>query len=206
MLNPEILAQDAHVPTNEELGSVSTLAREQQRLELEVTGAEKWLDRLKKDLANVAEIKLPDAMAAVGMSEFTLEDGYKVTVAPDYYANIPSADSDKPELLERREAAFTWLRNNGHEALIKSKIVVEAGKGENEKAAAAIAALNEAGIDYENTEAVHYSTLKAFVREQMEAAAEGKTFEGAAPFPEQTFGVHVRRLATIKRPVRKPRK
>ncbi len=197
MINPELLAQDAHVPTNEELSTIAFLARLQQSLEREIAGAEKGLEQSKKDLAKVAELDLPDAMAAVGMSEFTLEDGYKITVAPDYYASIPSPDSDKPELQARRYDAFQWLRENGHEALIKNKIVVETGRGEQVTAEKAMCALDKAGIEYNNTEAVHFSTLKAFVREQIEAEN---------PFPEATFGVHVRRLATIKAPkVRKPR-
>lgn len=186
-------------PSDQELADIAELAREQQDLEQRIVAAETALDLLKEALVKVAEHKLPDAMAAVGMTEFTLGNGYKVKVDTEYYANIPSPDTGKPELLERRMAAFQWLRDNRHDDLIKAQIVVEAGRGEQEKARRVMAGLDKAGIGYTNTEAVHWSTLKAFVREQMTLERGPE----AALFPEQLFGVCVKQVAKVKAPKKK---
>ena len=199
MIDPAILAADAVVcrpaPSDEHLSSVAALAAKQQDLEQRVQATEQSLDTLKGELAKVSEYDLPDAMAAIGLTEFKLADGYKVTVGQEYYANIPSPDSEDPDLRERRRAAFAWLNENNHGDLIKSQIVVDAGRGEQEKAARVMRGLQAAGIPFNQTEAVHWSTLKAFVKEQM-TATEGEAVR--PPFPGHLFGAHVKTVARIK--------
>jgi hypothetical protein len=113
-------------------------------------------------------------------------------VADEYYANIPSPDSDKPELLERRAAAFAWLHVH-HPDLPKAQIVIEAGRGEQEKAQRVMNGLDKVGIPYRAMETVHFQTLKAFVKEQMSMEHP----DGEA-FPEHLFGVCVKRVAKVK--------
>ena len=182
------------VPDDTAIAGIAFLAQKQRRLERAVERRKKLLALTEQKLARVAELELPDAMSAVGMAEFTLEGGYMIRVGKEYYANIPSPDSDKPELLARRADCFDWLRQNNSGDLIKQQIVIEAGRGEEAKASRVKAGLDKAGIDYKNTESVHGSTLKAFVKEQLEK----EHTEGAAPFPEKLFGVHVKRVASIK--------
>jgi len=181
-------------PTDAEVASIAELARKQQRLEARVERRKKLLKLTEEKLARVAEVDLPNAMSAVGMAEFALDNGFKVTVGQEYFANIPAPDSDKPELLERRAAAFRWLKDNKHGDLIKAQILIEAGRGEQEKAERVMRGLDKAGIAYSNTEAVHWQTLRAFVKEQLESDRQGET----EPFPEQLFGVHIKRVAKVK--------
>lgn len=185
------------IPDDDKLRTIGTLAAKQARLEQEVKDAEARLEVLKGELAQVAEHDLPEAIALTGLTEFKLEDGSKVEVGDDYYANIPSADTDKPELLKRRLAAFNWLRDNNHADLIKNEIKVSLTKGQDELAQRTMRGLDNAGIPYNNTEQVHHSTLKAFVREQVE--------NGTAGFPQDTFGVCIKRVAKLK-PASKSRK
>ena len=196
MIDPSLLAEvateTAEVPRDEQLKSIAFLARKQQRIENEIRVKEEALKDLKGQLGKVSELDLPDALAAVGMREFTLEDGYKVTVADEYYANIPSADSESVELRDRREACFTWLRDSGNEALIKHEIKISTGKGDEIIADSAKLALARLNIPFTDVEAVHWQTLRAFTKEQIEA--------GNTEFPQATFGAFVKKVATIKAP------
>lgn len=197
MIDPQkladIAARIATPATDEQLSSVSALARKQQRLEALVADTEKRLGEIKDELAQVSETLLPDAMAAVGLSEFKLEDGYRVTVALEYYANIPSPDSDSPELQDRRAQAFQWMRDNNHGPLLKNQIIVDAGRGEEEKAGRVMRGLEAAGIPFKRVENIHWSTLRAFVKEQMTPSETQR-----APFPSHLFGAHSKRVASIK--------
>lgn len=186
-------------PTDTEIATIADLARRQQRLERALARREKLVELTKGELAKVAERELPDAMAAVGMSEFSLDNGFKVSVAPEYFANIPSPDTDKPELLKRRVDALKWLRDHEYGDLIKCQIVVDAGRGEQERAARVMRGLDKAKIPYRNTESIHFQTLRAFVKEQLESNREAQ----GTPFPEHLFGVHVKRVATVKPASRK---
>ena len=65
---------------NESLKEVSFWATEQLRLTSEVTVAEEKLADLKKELKDISEQKLPDAMRECNLSEIRLADGVKVSV------------------------------------------------------------------------------------------------------------------------------
>src|SRR5262245_39643008 len=121
-------------PSNEQLAEISRLARLQRSLEAKVAALKLELADFESELDRVTEHDLPEAMRAVGMTDFGLEDGSRVEISKEYYAHIPSPNSDKPELLQRRADAFAWLRSSGNEDLIKAQIVIEAGRGEQEKA------------------------------------------------------------------------
>ena len=195
MIDPAILAADAEAlrpkPTDKQLASVAELAREQQNLEAGIEIVTHVLEHLQYELIRVSEVRLPEAMAAVHMTEFALEGGYRVSVDTEYYANIPSPDSRKPGGQERRAAAFQWLKDHKHGDLIKTELTVQAGRGEQEKIANVMAALKDLKVPFNTADAVHWSTLRAFVKEQLEKGT---------PIPEDIFGVHVKKVATITSP------
>ena len=166
------MAEDANtVPEDSVLKKVSALA--EQQLDLE--------DEVKSKLFNVANYDLPNAMSEVGLKEFTLVDGQKVTVKPYYSAKI---DDDN------REACHRWLEENGHADLIKHTIGLKFGKGESETVATLTAFLREHGYSYDDKEGVHFQTLTAFVREQVENGGD---------IPLDTFRVHIGQVTKIKR-------
>ena len=77
---------------NESLKEVSFWATEQLRLTAEVTVAEESLADLKKELKDISEQKLPDAMRECNLSEIRLADGVKVSVQQFYRGEDDSAD------------------------------------------------------------------------------------------------------------------
>lgn len=169
-----------NVPTDEALSRVAFFAKQQRELEQQVKDADTALKLAQDRLARVAEVDLPDALAACGLAEVKLEDGARVTVAPEYYANISA---------ERRASAFAWLRDQGHGDLIKNQITVSLGRGEDETAHKVKQQLDAVGVTYAELENVHPQTLKAFVREQIETGAG---------LPQETFGVHIKRVAKVR--------
>jgi len=174
-------AVDASViPKDKELKGVAEIAHKQLELEEAVSRTEDHLKQLKKDLEQVSTRDLPDALMELGLSGLPLADGTVISIKPFVSASISKA---------RQEEAHTWLNLNGHGDLIKNIVSINAGK---DKLAAdtAIDALVDAGFAPDVKESVHAQTLKAFVREQVEA--------GTA-LPLELFGVFLGQKATIKK-------
>ena len=165
-------------------GNIQSLADQVERLEnlnQEIEKKEKDLKQRKKDLEHISGEVIPTMMAEMGLSHLKLMDGSSVDVKPNYSANITIAN---------REAAFNWLRENNLGDIIKNEISVSFGRNEDNKAAD-YAVLAE-GQGYQPTQKlkVEPMTLKALVRERIEAGKE---------MPTEIFNVFVGNKTTIKR-------
>ena len=120
-------------------------------------------------------------MSEMGLSHLKLMDGSSVDVKPNYSANITIAN---------REAAFNWLRNNGLGDIIKNEILVSFGRNEDNKAASYAELAKGQGFQPTQKMKVEPMTLKALVRERIEAGKE---------MPTEIFGVFSENKTTIKR-------
>lgn len=172
------------ISSDEDKASVAKLAEIQLSLKNEVAELEAMLKDKKKDLQRVEEHDLPEAMDKIGMAEFKLIDGTKISIKTFYNASIPA---------ERKEEAYSWLDNNGHGSLIKTKVEASFSRGELEMAKAFLDyARGFNGLSEEPSfdQSVHWQTMRAFVKEQVE--------EGAG-LPLDLFGVFIGRKAEIKR-------
>lgn len=166
---------------DESLRSISELAELQVEREKEVADLELKLELANEALAKVRDFLLPDAMMSVGMESFKLKDGTAILISKFYSASIPK---------DRTTTAFAWLRNNGFSELIKREIKTKFGKGQDDIANKMLQLLKEnfPNWQWEDKEAVHPQTLKAFVREQIEA---GK------PIPMEDLGVFIGNRAKV---------
>lgn len=164
------------------LAVLSALAQKQLDAEAEVLRCQAQLTRAQEKLKEISERQLPEAMETIGMKTFATVTGLVVTLDQTIRAAVPKAMRDK---------AWAWMRANGHAALIKRKVMVEFGKGEDEKAAALAKKMNEEYSVVSDESGVHPSTLAAFVREQMTKGKE---------IPIEMFGVHKQNIAKIERP------
>lgn len=181
---PEFLLYDesfSSVPSDEALREAAGLASRLQNMKQDVALKEAELSALQADVRQVEEVDLPDKLAQLGLTMIKLADGTVVEVKPEVYASIP---------VDKRNAAFAWLRSNKHGGLIKNTVEIQLGKGEDGKRAELERALTECGVSYSVAEGVHPQTLKAFVREQDERGT---------PVPDQFFSVHRVNKARIKR-------
>jgi hypothetical protein len=165
--------------SDDKLKGISRLAEAQLHWEGVIAQLEASMEEANDQLRNLRENLLPAAMLEVGMSSFKLADGTSITVDTYYSAKIPD---------DREDDAFKWLRNTGNDALIKREVKCLFGKGEDEKATMITTLLVKAGVIPEDKSSVHPMTLKAFVREKIEAGEE---------FPQELFGVFVGNRAKL---------
>jgi len=164
--------------------NIQSLADQVERLEnlnQEVKKDEEDLKQKKKNLEHISGEVIPTMMAEMGLSHLKLMDGSSVDVKPNYSASITIAN---------REAAFNWLRNNGLGDIIKNEILVSFGRNEDNKAADYAALAQERGYQPTQKLKVEPMTLKALVRERIEAGKE---------MPTELFNVFVGNKTTIKR-------
>ena len=148
-----------------------------KRIEINETN----LKDLKKEHDRLSGEVIPTMMAEMGLAHLKLMDGSTVDVKPHYSASITIAN---------REAAFNWLRENGLGDIIKNEISVSFGRNEDNKAADYAALAEERGFQPTQKLKVEPMTLKALVRERIEAGKE---------MPTEIFGVFSENKTTIKR-------
>ena len=120
-------------------------------------------------------------MAEYGMAKVKMDDGSEIAVSKFYSASIPKT---------RQEEAFDWLRDNGHESLIKNQVAVSFGRSEDAVAQLLMDRLQAEGFETQQKVWVEPMTLKAFVKEQV---------EGGSPIPSDLFGIYIGEQAKIKR-------
>jgi len=164
--------------------SIQSLADQIQMLEgllSRIEKSENNLKDLKKEHDRLSGEVIPTMMAEMGLSHLKLMDGSSVDVKPNYSASITVANKD---------AAFNWLRNNGLGDIIKNEISVSFGRNEDNKAADYAALAEERGFQPTQKLKVEPMTLKALVRERIEAGKE---------MPTELFNIYVGNKTTIKR-------
>ena len=164
--------------------NIQSLADQVERLESLQTRLELQEDNIKntkKELERISGEIIPTMMAEMGLAELKLQDGSHLKVSTSYKATITEAN---------REAAFNWLRNNGLGDIIKNEILVSFGRNEDNKAADYAALAQERGFQPTQKLKVEPMTLKALVRERIEAGKE---------MPTELFNIFVGNKTTIKR-------
>lgn len=178
----DVFEKDAAVfaVQDEGLDGISKLAKRAKELEKELEEFEAILKDRKDQYRKLVEEAIPEALATLGMKSFKMEDGSQVEIRAYYSASISEA---------RRAEAFQWLRDHGHDDLIKNIVSVRFGRGEDELCANLLNNLRQHGYPVDQTEKVEPMTLKAWVREQMERGNE---------FPSDLFGAYAGQKAVIK--------
>ena len=164
--------------------NIRSLADQVERLEnlnQEIEKTEKDLKQKKKNLEHLSGEVIPTMMSEMGLSHLKLMDGSSVDVKPNYSANITIAN---------REAAFNWLRQNGLGDIIKNEISVSFGRNEDNKAAGYADFARGQGFQPTQKLKVEPMTLKALVRERIEAGKD---------MPTELFNIFVGNKTTIKR-------
>jgi hypothetical protein len=166
---------------SQNLRSMAEVARAIRDKEAEIESLEKTLKARKEALRKQSEEELPSMMAEIGVNSFELDDGSKVSVRDLYGGHISVAN---------RDAAYVWLRENGFDDIIKNTLSIVFGRGEDQKADHFMKILEGHGLLPEQNTSIHPSTLKAWIKERMEAGDN---------FPMDLFGAYIGQRAIIKR-------
>ena len=165
-------------------GGVQSLADQVERLEamqkqLEIQ--EEAIKEKKKQIQHISGEVIPTMMSEMGLAELKLHDGSHLKVSTSYRATITEAN---------KAAAFNWLRENGLGDIIKNEISVSFGRNEDNKAADYAELAKGQGFQPTQKMKVEPMTLKALVRERIEAGKE---------MPTEIFGIFSENKTTIKR-------
>ena len=139
------------------------------------------LKNKKKEIDRISGEVIPTMLSEMGLSQLKLADGSSVDVKPFYSASISAQNKDK---------AYQWLRNNGLGDIIKNEISVSFGRNEDNKAANYAELAKSNGFQPTQKLKVEPMTLKALVRERIEAGKE---------MPTEIFNVFIGNKTTIKR-------
>ena len=134
-----------------------------KQLEDDLVDKEKELKELKRHIDLVSGEVIPTMMQEMNISTLKLADGSSVEVKPVYGASITVAN---------KEAAYTWLRENGLGDLIKNEITVSFGRNEDNKASDYADLAKGQGYEPVQKLKVEPMTLKALVRERLESGQE----------------------------------
>ena len=139
-----------------------------------ISTVEEELKKLKEVETTLSEQTIPNLMQQAGLSLLKLADGSSVEVKPFYSARIPASRSDE---------AFNWLRENGHGDLIKNQVSLEFGMKQDNEAKSIVEELKAKGLPVKQKTTVHPSSLRGFVREQIQDLGKD--------VPAELFGTYV---------------
>ena len=165
----------------ENIKSLASQVKSLKELEDEIKADEESLKNKKKEIERISGEVIPTMLSEMGLASLKLADGSAVDVKPYYTANISIAN---------REAAYGWLRSNGLGDIIKNDITVSFGRNEDTKAAEYANLARGQGFEPTQKLKVEPMTLKALVRERIEAGKD---------MPMDTFNVFVGNRTKITR-------
>ena len=164
--------------------NIQSLADQVEKLEdlnVRLEAQEQIIKDTKEQIERLSGEVIPTMMSEMGLSELKLQDGSHLKVSTSYKASITEAN---------KEMAFNWLRENGLGDIIKNEINVSFGRNEDNKAAEYAELARSQGLQPTQKMKVEPMTLKALVRERIEAGKE---------MPTEIFGVFSENKTTIKR-------
>ena len=179
-INFEEDQQDAMKKT-ENIQSLADQVEKLEELQSRLQTQEQIMKDTKKQIERLSGEVIPTMMSEMGLAELKLQDGSHLKVSTSYRATITEAN---------KEAAFNWLRNNGLGDIIKNEISVSFGRNEDNKAATYAELAKGQGFQPTQKMKVEPMTLKALVRERIEAGKD---------MPTEIFGIFSENKTTIKR-------
>ena len=183
---------DTVIASDDKLQAVSHWIKKQVLLEDLKESLETQLKQCEKDLAEVAEQKLPEALMQAGVKKFETEDGLGVKTETVYYPAV-----NKPDLPK----FFEWLAEKENDGIVNADVIIPFGKGAYKEAKELkerlVSLLDEFDIEVPEEPQVsgdiHWATFRAFAREQAEAGTK---------FPD-IYSVYNITRAKITRPKKK---
>ena len=163
------------------VGKLADKIQEMQAVQKALEADEEQIKQKKKHLDYLSGEVIPTMLSEMGLSFLKLADGSSIEVKTNYSATITQA---------KKEEAFNWLRENGLGDIIKNEISVSFGRNEDNKAADYAELAKGRGFQPTQKLKVEPMTLKALVRERIEAGKE---------MPTELFNIFVGNKTTIKR-------
>lgn len=150
---------ERRVPSDDAMARATALAEEIIIAKEIVAQQEESLRSAKERLRTLDEVELPELMAELGLIEFKMNDGSKVTIKEDVYGGIGPLDE------KAKAAAMDYVEANNGGPLIKTNVSLAFGKNQHNEALSLAGELREKGYEVSVENGIHSQTLKKFVRE-----------------------------------------
>lgn len=166
-----------------QIGEVSALAQTLLEADRDVAELEEKLSARKEQARVLREESLPMAMMELGLKQLMLDSGEKISVKQEVFATLTKG---------RKEEALSWLEEHGFGGLIKTEVSTQFGRDELVAAKSLVEKLEGMGLAATMNRDVHPQTLRAFLREQLEAATPN--------LPLDMFGARACWMAKITAP------
>ena len=153
-----------------ELSEIQRMGQHLSDLRGQLAAKQQEVQALKDQITSIEQELLPDMFDELGISSIELANGTTIKLERFPVGRLTAAT---------QEAAMAWLREHNHEGIIKNSFNIGFDPGDV-RATELISTLQEAQIPFTNKEAVHPSTLKAFIREMADTEN----------FPRDLFNVY----------------
>jgi hypothetical protein len=154
------------LPNDTDLSSVSTLTKRVLEKRDIICDLEMKLKAEKEELRELEEKLLPDALYAVGYGENSKIqiDGVQVSLKTDIQMSVSGENS------RYRIPTISWLRETGHDDIIKNQLQIDLPKGtiDSEGLDKLKSYLQNMGFSYTQFENFHTATAKALFRSLLE--------------------------------------
>lgn len=175
-------------PSDEKLSRLRQAGAELHDVETEILDVEEKLKKLRDRRNEITTRTMPEIFDEAKTDHVGLPDlGIDLVLQPFYHASLSKTDPEK------QQRGFDWLEENGHGDLIKATVSVEFTKKELERARELATKIEEllGGERLVHVDlSVHWQTLTAFVREQIE--------KYQAALPLDLLGATVGRVVKIQ--------
>ena len=157
------LLADAKIGVNHNVTtSLSAAIVEYDKLEAEKATCDRRSGEIAPLLTSYKTRIFPELLAGYNSSSFTdATTGKKVELELLVAGSLPKED------LAKRKAAIDYVKELGGADLVKTKIIVEFGKGQEARAEALQTALLKKGYNVTAMSDIHAQTLAAFARERI---------------------------------------
>jgi len=164
------------------LDNIAALARKQWELERDIAATKQTLANMEQQLYQVSHKDIPTALDEVGVTAFTLANGYKVEVRETLYASVPK--KNKPQCAQ-------WLQAHDLGDLVEVTVLLRWGLGEAGTAREVADALHAQGLNPTLAEDMNTARIKAAVKELLEDGVD---------VPLDMFGAYIDRASKLIAP------
>lgn len=180
--------EQAPAPKQGELSAIRDLAAELYRAERALAKLEEDIVAKKAEIDALTTVRIPAALAAVGMKGFDLESGFRIEVENVVKGSI---------LIENKPRAYAWLDEHGH-TIIKRIVTVSFGRDESALAKKFLRdmAARKKPLRAEIKESIHDGTLQKFTKEMVEKERAGELPPDEI-LPRELIGVYEAKRARL---------
>jgi predicted HTH transcriptional regulator len=154
-----------------ELEQCRMLGAKMASLKQEIKDLEEQAKAKEEEFKNIEQNLLPELFHNLEIDEIRMADGTRIKLE-----EFPVGRITEP----KREAAFSWLRENNLDSIIKNVVNIPLDRGQDQYVDHIVELCGRLNLSMERKEAIHPMTLKAFIKEQAESP----------DFPRELFNVY----------------